>query len=65
MCDSKQNHSDNRFYKDGELNDAQIELALIQAVSDWQDGAIVEMRDTLVNIVNAIDYFVNESQKKG
>ena len=60
MIKDKKSRFHNRFYKDGELCDAQIEIALIQAVNDWQDGAILEMRDTLVDIVSAIDRFVEE-----
>lgn len=44
-----------RFLKGNELQDIEILNALKEAVYDYQDGAIAEVRDTLAEIVNAID----------
>ena len=46
-----------KFWKNNELDDAAIIKALNQAVKDYEDGAIAEVRDSLVEIVNAIDEF--------
>lgn len=48
---------ENRFFKKGELNDKLIIKTLLQAVKDYEDGAIEEVRDTLAEIVVAIDEF--------
>lgn len=47
-----------RFLKQGELQDNEIISALIEAVHDYEDGMISEVRDSLVEIVNAIDEWV-------
>ena len=47
----------NRFYKNGELKDSEIIMALSDAVEAYEDGAISEVRDLLVEIVYAIDEF--------
>lgn len=44
-----------RFFKDGELKDKEIVKALQQAAVDYDNGEIVEVRDLLVEIVQAID----------
>ncbi len=46
-----------KFWKNKELDDAAIIKALNQAVKNYEDGAIAEVRDSLVEIVNAIDEF--------
>lgn len=46
-----------KFWKNNELNDAAIIKALNQAVKDYEDGAIAEVRDSLAEIVVAIDEF--------
>jgi hypothetical protein len=46
-----------KFWKNNELDDAAIIKALNQAVKDYEDGAIAEVRDSLAEIVNAIDEF--------
>lgn len=48
-----------RFLKNGELEDQKIMEALHQAANDYENGAIAEARDVLVEIVNAIDEFEN------
>lgn len=46
-----------KFWKNNELDDAVIIKALNQAVKDYEDGAIAEVRDSLAEIVVAIDEF--------
>ena len=46
-----------KFWKNNELDDAAIIKALKQAVKDNEDGAIAEVRDSLAEIINAIDEF--------
>ena len=46
-----------RFWKKGELEDQKIVDALRQAAKDYENGAIAEVRDVLIEIVNAIDEF--------
>ena len=45
----------NRFLEFGKLQDIEIINALKEAVYDYEDGAIAEVRDVLVDIVKAID----------
>jgi len=47
-----------RFLKHGELQDNEIIEALKESVDDYGDGMISEVRDLLVEIVNAIDEWV-------
>lgn len=46
-----------KYWKKNELDDAAILKALNQAIKDYENGAIAEVRDSLVEIVNAIDEF--------
>ena len=46
-----------KFVKRRELDDVAIIKALNQAVKDYEDGAIAEVRDSLAEIVVAIDEF--------
>lgn len=46
-----------KFWKNNKLDDAAIIKALNQAVKDYEDGAIAEVRDTLAEIVVTIDEF--------
>lgn len=46
-----------RFFRKGTLKDRDIIAALKQAAIDYEDGAILEVRDTLAEIVEAIDEF--------
>ena len=43
------------FIKHGELQDIKIINALKEAVHDYEDGAILEVRDLLVDIADAIN----------
>lgn len=49
-----------RFFKNGQLKDKEIVKALQQAAVDYDNGEIAEVRDLLVNIVQAIDEFDNQ-----
>lgn len=53
-----------RFYKHGELDDERIVAALQRAARDYENGAIIEVRDALAEIVGAIDEFTNEYERK-
>ena len=48
-----------KYFKHGELQDIEILNALKEAVYDYQDGAIAEVRDSLAEIINAIDEWEN------
>lgn len=47
-----------RFLKGVELKDDEIIKALKDAADDYEDGMVSEVRDLLVEIVNAIDEWV-------
>lgn len=47
-----------RFFKKGKLEDKKIEAALHKAADDYANGEIIEVRDLLLEIINAIDEFV-------
>ena len=49
------------FFKNHELKDKEIIRALKQATKDYEDGSIWETRNTLVDIVRAIDEFSEET----
>lgn len=55
----------NQFTKNGgkELKDDKILKALKQAVKDYEDGAIAEVRDVLADIVEAIDEFTDNYEE--
>lgn len=44
-----------RFFKNGKLKDVEIINALKEATLDYEDGAIIEVRDVLLEIIEAID----------
>ena len=46
-----------KFWKNGELQDEKIVEALRKAVDWYEDGAIAEVKDLLVDIVDAINEF--------
>ena len=55
------NGGDMRFFKNGELQDEMIISALKLAANDYECGELIEVRDTLLEIVNAIDEFVEQN----
>ena len=44
-----------KLFENGKLNDKMIKDMLVSAEKCFQDGAIIEARDMLAEIVNAID----------
>ena len=50
-----------RFFKNGELQDEMIISALKIAANDYECGELIEVGDTLLEIVNAIDEFVEQN----
>ena len=62
MTKRKSERKDMRFLKNGELQDKKIIEALQKAADWYEDGAIAEVRDLLVDIVNAIDEFDNNQE---
>lgn len=62
MAKRKSERQNTRFFKNGELQDKKIIEALQKAADWYEDGAIAEVRDLLVNIVNAIDEFDNSQE---
>lgn len=53
-----------RFFKNGELKDRKIEEALRKAADDYADGATIEVRDLLVEIVLAINEFEDLEEQR-
>lgn len=49
---------ENIFYEHGELKDSKIIKALSEATENYKDGAIVETRNLLIDIIWAIDEFI-------
>lgn len=49
-----------KFFKKGELQDKKIVAALHQAAEDYENGEIIEVKDVLVEIINAITDFEQE-----
>ena len=46
------------------LKDKEIVVAIKQAAEDYENGAIIDARDTLEEIINSIDAFDNDQQRK-
>ena len=51
-----------KFFKHGELEDKKIEEALRKAADDYANGALIEVRDLLLDIINAIDEFSDRQE---
>lgn len=54
-----------KFFKKGELQDKKIVAALHQAAEDYENGEIIEVKDVLMEIINAITDFEVEYNKDG
>ena len=52
-----------KFFKKGELQDKKIVAALRQAAEDYENGEIAEVKDVLIDIVNAITEFEEEHER--
>lgn len=50
-----------KYLKNGEMDDAAVVNALKRCVKQYQDGELWEVRDELVDIIQAIDEFAGES----
>lgn len=46
-----------KFYRNGELEDKKIIAALEQAAKDYENGEIAEVKEVLIEIINAITEF--------
>ena len=46
-----------RFFKNGKLEDKKIQTALRKAADDYENGELIEVRDLLLEIINAIDEY--------
>ena len=53
----------NRFYNKGALKDRKIVEALKRAAIQYENGEIIEVRDTLCEIVEAIDDFEKDTEE--
>ena len=51
-----------KFFRKGELQDQKIVAALHQAAEDYENGAIIEAKDVLIEIINAITDFESIDQ---
>lgn len=51
-----------KFFEKGNLQDKQIIAALHQAAEDYENGEIIEVKDMLIEIINAITDF-EQNQK--
>lgn len=52
-----------RFFKKRELRDKDIIAALHKAAEDYENGEIIEVKDVLIEIINAITDFEQEHHK--
>lgn len=50
----------NKYFKKGELQDKKIIAALYRAAKDYENGEIAEVKDELIEIINAITEFEHE-----
>lgn len=47
-----------RFFENGELKDGEVTMALSDAAEMYENGEIMEVRDLLEEIIQAIDEWV-------
>ena len=52
-----------KFFKRGELQDKKIVAALHRAAEDYENGEIAEVKDVLIDIINAITDFENHDSE--
>lgn len=50
-----------KLFENGSLNDEAVLSSIDRARKDYEDGAIIEARDTLLEVVNAVDDFAHEN----
>ena len=53
-----------RFYRNGKLKDVEIELSLRRAADMYANGELIEVRDLLADVVNAIDEFTDNEESR-
>lgn len=49
-----------KLFENGALNDELVLSTIDQARRDYENGAIIEARDALLDVINAIDDFDRE-----
>jgi len=49
-----------KLFENGALNDELVLSTIDQALRDYGNGAIIEARDALLDVINAIDDFDRE-----
>lgn len=52
-----------KYYKQGQLEDEKILDAMLRAMMNYENGALIEARDLLADIVNAIDEFTRQYEE--
>lgn len=52
-----------KFFKNGELKDKKIVAALHKAAEDYENGEIAEVKDVLIDIINAITEFEDAEER--
>lgn len=50
-----------KLFENGSLNDEAVLSAIDRARKDYEDGAIIEAHDALLEVINAIDDFAHEN----
>lgn len=50
-----------KLFENGCLNDEAVFSAIDRARKDYEDGAIIEAHDALLEVINAIDEFAHEN----
>lgn len=50
-----------RFFKNGELKDKEIETALREAADNYSNGELMEVHETLLDIVAALEEWYEEA----
>lgn len=51
-----------KFYKNGELQDKEIVAAIRKAADSYENGELIEARDLLQDVVDAIDEFESDQE---
>lgn len=51
-----------KLYKNGNLEDKKIGAALRKAADDYENGELIEVRDLLLEIINAVDEFTKSEE---
>ncbi len=54
--------TDDNVFQNGQLQDKKIAAALRKATEDYENGEIIEVKDVLIEIINAITDFENDEK---